>query len=58
VVLPMRGALSFTVPTVDFISPAALEDLVKRTVSTMFATGSVNGTQATHVARGDLDPTA
>jgi hypothetical protein len=56
VVLPMRGSIAFTVPTVDFVSPAALEALVKRSIATMFTTGAVDGTMATNIARGDLNP--
>jgi hypothetical protein len=56
IVLPMRGSIAFTVPTVDFVSPAALEQLVKRSIATMFATGTVDGTMATDIARGDLNP--
>jgi hypothetical protein len=52
----MRGSIAFTVPTVDFVSPAALEQLVKRSIATMFATGTVDGTMATDIARGDLNP--
>lgn len=57
VLLPMRGSIAFTVPTIDFISPAALEALVKRSIATLFQTGKVDGSLATNIARGDLDPT-
>lgn len=56
--LPMRGWMCLEVPTVDFITPSALEDLVKRTVAAAFATGSTDGSLVTDVARGDLDPSA
>jgi hypothetical protein len=58
ILLPLRGWICLEVPTVDFITPAAIESLLKRTVATAFATGSVDGALVTDVARGDLDPTA
>jgi hypothetical protein len=56
--LPFRGWIALEAPIVDFVKPEALELLLKRTVAAALATGSVDGTLATHVARGDLDPTA
>jgi hypothetical protein len=56
--LPFRGWIALEAPTVDFVKPEALELLLKRTVGAALATGSVDGTLVTHVARGDLDPTA
>lgn len=56
IVLPMRGAVSFTVPTIDFVSPTALGTLIKRVISVMFDTGKVDGSLATNIARGDLNP--
>jgi hypothetical protein len=58
VILPMRGWMCLQVPTVDFISSAALQTLLKRTIAASFGTGEAVGTQAVSVARGDLDPTA
>lgn len=56
--LPMRGWICLQAPTVDFITSGALTDLVKRTIAAAFATGAVDGSLVTDVARGDLDPTA
>lgn len=58
VLLPMRGWLNLTVPTVDLVTPAALQQLLMRTLATAFATGSSDGSLVTSVARGDLDPTS
>jgi hypothetical protein len=56
ILLPFRGWICLEAPTVDFVKPAAIELLLKRTVSAALATGSVDGTLATDVARGDLLP--
>jgi hypothetical protein len=56
--LPMKGWICLQVPTADFITSAALLDLLKRTIAAAFATGAVDATQITRIAQGDLDPTA
>lgn len=56
VLLPFKGWICLEAPTADFVKPAAIELLLKRTVSCALATGSTDGTLATDVARGDLVP--
>jgi transglutaminase-like putative cysteine protease len=56
VLLPMRGWICLEVPTADMVAPAALNELLQRTIAASFATGKVDGSQATAVARGDLIP--
>lgn len=56
ILLPMRGWICLELPTADFVQPAALELLLKRTASAALATGKTDGTLVTDVARGDLDP--
>lgn len=57
IILPMKGWCCLRVPTMDLISTQALEDLLKRTISAAFATGSTDGSLVTRIVRGDLDPT-
>jgi len=56
ILIPLRGWICLEVPTADFVTPVALELLLKRTVAASLATGSVNGDLAVAMARGDLDP--
>jgi hypothetical protein len=58
VLIPIRGWVVLELPTADFVTPQAITDLLTRVVSATTATGSVDGTLVTNVARGDLDPTA
>lgn len=57
ILLPMKGWLCLRVPVMDLVSTQALTDLLKRTISAAFATGSTDGSLITKVVRGDLDPT-
>lgn len=58
VVIPMRGWICLEVPTDDLVTSAALQELLMRTLATAFATGKVDASLVTDVARGDLNPTA
>jgi transglutaminase-like putative cysteine protease len=56
VLLPMRGWICLEAPTADIVAPAALTELLMRTISASFGTGKTDGSQAISVARGDLIP--
>jgi hypothetical protein len=56
-VVPFRMTLSFDNPDASLVTQQIVEEVFKRGVSHLFATGEVSGNMLAKMLRGDLDPT-